>query len=180
MVNGLKIGDRIVVVCPLCEEKRAIICRSVSKPYTKLCGHCATLKSHQDNPRIGRAESHYNWKGGINLNKQGYVVCYVKKTHQFFPMAANSHNAGGYILQHRLVMASHLGRCLQPYEIVHHLDGNRQNNDIANLKLTARNKHNLSYFQAFQEGYKQGYEEARQKYDMGRRGYIDVDEYYRE
>ncbi len=176
----MKIGERIAVRCTECGDTRAVVCTSVSKPYAKLCGHCATTKSHRDNPRVGRAENHYNWKGGVNLNAQGYVLVYVKKTHQFFPMATNSHNAGGYILQHRLVMAQSLGRCLKPYEIVHHLDGDRQNNDIGNLRLTIRQRHGLAYSDAFQEGWKQGYEEARQKYDMSRRGYIDVEQYYKE
>lgn len=123
MENGLKIGNKITVKCSNCGKNRMVICRSISKSYTKLCGSCATSKSHRNNPRVGRAENHYNWKGGINLNRQGYIIVYVKKTHQFFPMAYNSHNAGGYILQHRLVMANHLGRCLKPYEIVHHSRG---------------------------------------------------------
>ena len=180
MASGLKTRvDLIDVECSICKEHRFVVRRG-AKPYTKNCCKCAATKSHKDNPRVGRAESHYNWKGGINLNQQGYIVCYVKKTHQFYPMAANNHRAGGYILQHRLVMAVHLGRCLQPYEIVHHLDGNRQNNHIDNLRLTIRQKHGLAYSDAFQEGYSQGYEEARQKYDMSRKAYIDTDEYYKE
>lgn len=176
----MKIGNRITVRCSNCGKNRIVVRRSVSKPYTKLCGSCATSKSHRDSPRVGRAESHYNWKGGINLNRQGYIIVYVKKTHQFFPMATNSHNAGGYILQHRLVMANYLGRCLKSYEIVHHRDGNRQNNKIENLRMTVRQKHGLAYSDAFQEGFKQGHKEARQKYDMSRQGYHDVDQFYKE
>jgi len=176
---GFRVGDRIKVVCPQCKEEREVVSRGV-REYTKLCRSCATNNSHKDNPRIGRAESHYNWKGGVNLNRCGYIVVYVKKTHPYYPMAANSHAAGGYILEHRLVMATHLGRCLKPFEVVHHVDGNKQNNQIQNLKLTVRQKHGLSYAEAYQDGYKQGYEEARQKYDIGRKGYINVDKFYPE
>jgi len=35
----------------------------------------------------------------------------------------------------RLVMSKHLGRALQAGEIIHHLDGNCQNNDLSNLVL---------------------------------------------
>lgn len=47
----------------------------------------------------------------------------------------------GYILEHRLVMEQHLGRPLLPTEHVHHRDGNRSNNDIANLQIVSRGEH---------------------------------------
>lgn len=42
---------------------------------------------------------------------------------------------GGWELVHRAVMAKHLGRPLLPGETVHHKDGVRTNNNLANLEL---------------------------------------------
>jgi hypothetical protein len=41
----------------------------------------------------------------------------------------------GYVLEHRLVMAQHLGRPLSRNETVHHKDTNALNNDFSNLQL---------------------------------------------
>lgn len=132
-----RIGEKVKVICLSCQKQRTIINTSVSKPYSKPCCSCATAKSHKDNPRIKRGENHYNWRGGINLNRLGYIIEYVGKDNDFYPMATNTGNKrfGGYVLQHRLVMAKHLGRCLKSFEVVHHIDGNKQNNNINNLKL---------------------------------------------
>ena len=43
--------------------------------------------------------------------------------------------ASNMIPKHRYVMEQHLGRPLKSHEIVHHIDGNKQNNDISNLML---------------------------------------------
>jgi len=55
----------------------------------------------------------------------------------YYPMA----NSTGSVAEHRLVMAKHLERCLQPWEIVHHIDGDPLNNSIDNLRLTAPSHH---------------------------------------
>lgn len=51
-------------------------------------------------------------------------------------------NKRGYVPLHRLIVENQLGRYLSPRkEIVHHIDGNRSNNNIQNLKLTTPSEH---------------------------------------
>lgn len=156
--EGVKIGDYVEEKCPDCRKIKIVKLRKHGQ-LPRRCNSCAVKKSHKDNPRIRREESHYNWKGGININAQGYILEYVRPDNPYYEMAVNTggRRFGGYILQHRLVMAKHLGRILEPYEIVHHKDGNKQNNSIENLELTERKKHKNTYWAGYKAGYEQGY-----------------------
>lgn len=44
--------------------------------------------------------------------------------------------------QHRVVIEHALGRPLKSTELVHHRDGNAQNNDLNNLEVVTRKEHN--------------------------------------
>jgi len=155
-----KVGKHTYDSCPKCGNPRMI--RLSAKG--RLCGSCATKKSHENNPRIGRKENHYNWKGGILRNGDGYILEYVTKNSKYYPMATSAKGKksrfGAYCLQHRLVMAKHLCIILKSNEIVHHINGDKTDNRIDNLKLTKRRRHKTTY----QDGYRDGYRDAMLKY----------------
>jgi hypothetical protein len=54
-------------------------------------------------------------------------------------------NERGYVRKYRLVMEAKLGRYLTADEVVHHIDGNRENFDISNLKLFKNKAAHISY-----------------------------------
>jgi hypothetical protein len=80
-----------------------------------------------------KGPNHPSWKGGRQLNSNGYWVIWC-------PYHPDS-NSKGYVFEHRLIMEEHIGRFLLNEEIVHHIDENRQNNEISNLQLINRDQH---------------------------------------
>lgn len=77
--------------------------------------------------RSVRGSTHHNWKGGRLIDGSSYIrILEPDNPH------ANRH---GYVLEHRLLMEKHIGRYLDPKEVVHHINGNKQDNRIENLQL---------------------------------------------
>ena len=75
-------------------------------------------------------------KGCKGMYKQnGYVLAKAP----YHPSA----NKRGYVYLHRLIMENYLGRYLESNELVHHIDGNRENNNVLNLKLTTPSEHHI-------------------------------------
>lgn len=72
-----------------------------------------------------------NWKGGRRI-QNGYYVVYQ-------PDHPYAHE--GCVYEHRLVMEKYLGRYLNHDEHVHHINGNKLDNKIENLKLLAPGEH---------------------------------------
>jgi hypothetical protein len=85
----------------------------------------------------------YLWKGGKRLTKFGYIEIYV-------PNHPNS-NANGYVVEHRLIMEKHLGRYLEPYEIVHHKNEIKDDNRLENLQVVTHQEHSRIHFMIKEE-----------------------------
>lgn len=86
-------------------------------------GFCGThLARYQ---RWGDPTAYYEPKG--HVTRGGYKMAWAPD----HPMATNN----GHVLEHRLVMADHLGRNLRDDEQVHHRNGDRLDNRLENLEL---------------------------------------------
>ena len=84
--------------------------------------------------QIGK--KHPAWKGGRRNGGEGYG--YIRAYCPTHPYCDDR----GYILEHRLVMEKHLGRTILPTEVVHHINGIKDDNRIENLMLfSSRGSH---------------------------------------
>ena len=118
----------IWLACEICGKQRWVNLYKMSIR----CNHCTRIGI----PRA-RLEKSWHWKGGW-INKHGYRLIKLSPEDFFFPMAQKS----GDVLEHRLVMAKHLGRCLQSWELVHHKRGVAKNdNRIEGLQLVSDERH---------------------------------------
>lgn len=91
-------------------------------------GHRMTTENVYTEPRTGRMRCRecmrMQWKGRLTARKRGTVTPYI---------GVNGYRYVGQKLEHRLVVERAIGRKLRRSEYVHHVDGNKLNNDPSNL-----------------------------------------------
>lgn len=72
------------------------------------------------------------------LDESGYKLVWM-------PQHPNA-KKNGYIYEHRLIMANYLGRTLLKSELIHHINDDRGDNRIENLKLLGgEHEHNVEH-----------------------------------
>lgn len=88
---------------------------------------CRTIsEALKGNPKIciPKGEKAYNWKGGKSIDRAGYVVIHRTKERE-----------------HRIIAEKVLGRKLKSYEIVHHINRNKADNQKCNLLICSKKYH---------------------------------------
>ncbi|KKK87050.1 hypothetical protein LCGC14_2757110, partial [marine sediment metagenome] len=104
-------------------------------PKNDRCSKCAG--------KAKRGKLNPMWKRERWVGKDGYVWVRLYPEDFYGSMASKSNS----VLEHRLVMAKHLGRPLHTWEMVHHKGirhigiENRSDNLSDNLKLTMKGSH---------------------------------------
>jgi len=137
--NGRALGKKdggifVFLACPKCGVERWIRRRDY-KDWQINPPHCRSCSAHSKFFKGGKVKG---GKGGE------YIDILLRRDDFFFPMTRKSRcgNWGGYVFEHRLVMAIHLGRCLHAWEMVHHKNGIKDDNRVENLQLLGNDKHN--------------------------------------
>jgi hypothetical protein len=116
--------------------------RKLSEEVKEKIGKAGKGRKHSEiaKKKIGLANKGMNngqWKGGIVKSSNGYIFRY-KPEHPL----ANNH---GQVLEHRLVIEEVIGRYLKPEEVIHHINGIRNDNRIENLMLFKNQAEHMKY-----------------------------------
>lgn len=136
----------VPITCAACGakfNKREGGMKSASKKhqFTGCCTNC-----YGQNRRPKKMLSN-----GILIRPDGYVYRHIRtfSSSDLEIISAMRLNNGIYVPEHRAIVAIHIGRPLLDTESVHHIDGNKQNNDIDNLLLYDRNDHSKEHSAIF-------------------------------
>ena len=101
----------------------------------------------------GKKLSHYLSKRCKSCSKKGKLnPAYEKKPHNYKGAHLLTDGYLGYNIKnkkyrlHRLIMENYIGRKLKKSEVVHHVDGNKLNNNIDNLEIIRDGYHSRLHF----------------------------------
>lgn len=79
----------------------------------------------------------------VKASKQGYMYCTTTPPHPYGETRKDRNKK--YVYYHRALMEQHLGRYLRPDEQVDHIDKDKTNNTISNLRVINFKEHQRNH-----------------------------------
>ena len=142
IIRGRDLGYRsngnnkyIWLACSDCGKERWIMLARIKNRIPPKCGSCASRDrvAMRDNLR---GTNNPQWLGGRHKLPNGYIEIWIDPNNPYHKMVPKrgKHN-NNFILEHRFIMAQYLKRCLYSWEIIHHINGIKDDNRIENLFL---------------------------------------------
>jgi len=114
---------RIEVICLMCDQPFMKSAVEAKRKPRHFCSHSCLAVFN--NMKRARHESFADPMGYVHIWKSDH------------PSASQY----GYVLEHRIVMETYLGRYLTRNEVVHHINGKKGNNSLSNLRLMTSSEH---------------------------------------
>lgn len=131
--SNLRYRDKHKIPCLDCGGERWVqVGHILSEAFTGWCQDCRS--KHRVIPKYYR-DSFARHKLDRLMN--GYAMISLPPNDPLMGMA----NKNRIVLEHRLVVAEALGRCLNRREIVHHINRIKHDNRIENLTLVSTRRH---------------------------------------
>ena len=139
--NRGRMWYRVPVTC-CCGTSRSVDAHNAANyKYKGMCPECLSrLRLNAKGPDT------YLPSNGRVVNNMGYVFIHWStvlplELESFRTMLTKTSRTNAYFLEHRLVMARHLGRPLERKEIVHHKNGIKTDNRLENLEIVTASEH---------------------------------------
>lgn len=126
MIKEIIRPNHCIRICDKCGESKKVGYWNVKKKEIHLCRTCSNQKSGKE--KIGYrpwnlGKTYQKPSGNCYVNRNGYNLYYI----------GDKSYKGGYVSEHRIIVELFLNRRLTKNEKIHHIDGNKSNNDLSNL-----------------------------------------------
>jgi NAD-dependent dihydropyrimidine dehydrogenase PreA subunit len=141
MIKKIIRPNHCIRVCDECFEEKKVGYWNIKNKETHLCSSCSNKKAFE-----AKKDGYKPWNIGLTyqkasgnfyINKSGYKLYYI----------GDKKYKGGYVAEHRIVMELSLKRRLKQGEVIHHIDGDKANNNLENLLLCNKSLHRSTHHQ---------------------------------
>lgn len=160
--RGIRVTEWVTMNCLICDAEFQVTPAWVRSGRRKYCTKaCQTVATAQQRDRRGKAhtpearskmgkntprgENSRRWKGGRFLHK-GYVHVMIETLPpETRSLVQQMTTKGKYVLEHRAIATTMLGRPLTTDDVVHHLNGEKADNRPENPVVTPRADHSMEH-----------------------------------